>query len=948
MKELNKILFGLLVCLLTSQAVAQTGGLQGTIIDQVTKDEMVGAKVFITGTEFRTMADIYGIYRFENVPAGNYTIEATYMGYKTYSTEVTITGGDIVTHDIELSADVVDVEGVSVVAQRKTNTDNAIVLEIKEAKSVVSGISSEQIARSTDKTAAEAMQRIPGITIVENRFAIVRGVNTRYNNVVINNVVAPSTEINRRTFSFDMIPSGALDRMMIYKTASPEYVGDFAGGLIKLYTKNLVTQDEFNVKVTTGIRNNTTFTPYFQSEGSGTDFLGFDNSFRQLPDDFPVRNVLMNEGPTSELRRDAARMMPNNFMPYESVALPDMGVSVNYAKKFNVGNRKATTFNSINYSQSFKTYERDFNRYQIWTDFDQPIEDWFAFVDHVNEKDNKINIMSNWSLQLSDRSRLKFSNLFNQLGENTTIIRNGENFFVRPGEDLQNYMLGYKSRTIYSGQLEGEHKQGENNQHLLSWVVGASYLGELEPDLRRFRRYKDQDSTVFLAQFSPSSNLFDNSRYYGELSEYSVNQGLNYKFDFSKDKDNERLIRAGYYTDYRSRGFASRYFSNTYPGFFDPTAFDRIQRMPLDEIFAHQNFSTQDGLILQEGTRPIDAYTASNFLNAAYLVSSLDFGKINVAGGVRAEYNILQMQSQDDFGPINVNNPVLSILPSLNMAYMFNDNNLIRAGYARTVNRPEFRELAPFLFYDYELESSRVGNPELQTATIDNIDIRFENYGRPGETFSFGVFYKQFTNPIEDRLILTTEQSSLTFINADFAYAYGAEIEYKKSLKGLTSNSFIDKLSLNFNASWIISEVDLGETATAQDQVRALQGQSPYIVNGAIYYSNNKAKINASVIYNIYGRNIFAVGDVSFPTIYELERHSLDLTFGKEFNNGFGIKAAIRNILDAPFRFYQDSTRDGKIDLEVDHPIIEFRTGALFMVTLSYDLLHTKKKQQQD
>lgn len=271
-----------------------------------------------------------------------------------------------------------------------------------------------------------------------------------------------------------------------------------------------------------------------------------------------------------------------------------------------------------------------------------------------------------------------------------------------------------------------------------------------------------------------------------------------------------------------------------------------------------------------------------------------------------------------------------------------NEKNLIRTGYGRTVNRPEFRELAPFLFYDYQLESSRVGNPELQTATIDNIDLRFENYARPGETFSVGVFYKQFTNPIEDRLILTTEQSSLTYINADFAVAYGAEIEYKKSLKGLTAVPFVDKLSLNLNASIIQSEVDLGSTATAQDQVRALQGQAPYIVNAALYYNNNKAKMNASIIYNIYGRNIFAVGDVSFPTIYELERHALDITFGKQFDNGVGMKFAIRNILNAPFRFYQDSTRDGQIT-DMDHPVIVFRTGALCIFSFTYNLLHKRE-----
>jgi hypothetical protein len=923
--------------------IAQTGNISGTIIDEVTKDEMVSAKVFLKDTPFRTMADIYGTFQLTNVPAGSYQLEVTYAGYKTVEQTVTVIAGQTTTLDIKMSEDVTEVDGVNVVATRKTNTDNAIVLEIKEAKAVVSGISSEQIARSTDKTAAEAMQRIPGITIVENKFAIVRGVNTRYNQVMINNVVAPSTEVDRRTFSFDMIASGALDRMMIYKTASPEYPGDYAGGLVKLYTKNNLTEDVFQVRYGVGVRQNTTFLPYSQSEGSSTDIFGFDNSFRPLPANFPTRNTLTAEGPTSELRQEAARMMPNNFEPIESIAMPDMSIGVDYGKRFQMFGRPATTYNSVTISQSYKSYQREFNRYQIWTNFDSPIEEWFAFVDNVYEKDNKVNVMSNWSLQLNNRSRITFSNLFNQLGENETIIRNGENFFVRPGEDLQNYLLGYTSRTIYSGQLEGTHKKGEQDKDELRWVFGGSYLGEQEPDLRRFRRFKDRDSSVYLAQFSPSSNLFDNSRYYGELSEFSVNHGLNYKLDLNKSGTEERIIKVGYYTDYRERAFSSRYFSYTYPGFFDPNVFERIQRMPIGEIFAHENFLTQDGLILQEGTRPIDAYNASNFLNAAYAAANYDLGRFNFNGGFRLEHNTLRMQSQDDFGPINVDSPILSVLPSLNVAYKFNEKNLIRTGYGRTVNRPEFRELAPFLFYDYQLESSRVGNPELQTAIIDNVDLRFENYARPGETFSVGVFYKQFTNPIEDRLILTTEQSSLTYINADFAVAYGAEIEYKKSLKGLTAIPFVDKLSLNLNASIIHSEVDLGSTATAQDQVRALQGQAPYIVNAALYYNNNKAKINASIIYNIYGRNIFAVGDVSFPTIYELERNALDVTFGKQFDNGVGMKFAIRNILNAPFRFYQDSTRDGQIT-DMDHPVIVFRTGALCTFSITYNLLHKKGK----
>jgi hypothetical protein len=940
MKQLIFALFGIFCFAYTN---AQTGILKGVITDEVTKDEMVSAKVFVVGTSLRAMTDIYGTYKIENIPVGKHTIEVTYSGYKTFTQEVQINSAETTILDISMSEEVTQVEGVAVVAQRKTNTDNAIVLEIKEAKAVVSGISREQMARSTDKTAAEAMQRIPGITIIDSRFAIVRGVNTRYNSVVINNVVAPSTEIDRRTFSFDMISSGSLDRMMIYKTASPEYPGDFAGGVIKLYTLSAIDKDFFNVKIETGFRAGTTFNTYKQSQGAKTDFLGFDNSYRHLPDDFPIRNVLVNEGPTSEIRRDAGRALSNNYTPLEGIAIPNLGLSANFGKIFKLASgKRLTTVNSVNYSQSFQSYERKFHRYQIWTDFNTPIQEWFDYTDQVYQKDNKVNIMSNWTLALNSRSNIRFSNLFNQIGENETIIRDGDNFFIDAVQN--NTLLGYKSRTIYTGQLEGTHKIKDKEKNMLSWVVGGSYLGELEPDLRRFRRYRDEDDRYF-QMFSPSSNLFDNSRYYGELSEFTVSNGVNYLHDISKDDKNKRTISAGYYADYRSREFSSRYFSTTYPGFFNPAVIDEWVYLSPGDLFAPENYRTQDGLILQEGTRPIDAYTASNLLSAAYLSTDLTFGQINVSGGVRAEYNIQKMNSRDDFGPITVDNPVLSILPSINTSYVINEKNLVRAGYGRTVNRPEFRELAPFLFYDYKLESSRVGNPELKTATIDNIDIRYENYPRVGETFSVGAFYKRFTNPIEDRLILTTEQSSLTFVNADFAYAYGLEVEFKKSLKDLTASDFINKLSLNFNASYIVSEVDLGATATAQDQVRALQGQSPYIVNAALYYNNNKKKINASVIYNVFGRNIFAVGDVSFPTMYELERHMVDLTFSKGFENGVSLKASIHNLLDAPFRFYQDSNRNGKID-DQDDPIIEFRRGSLFTLSVTYDIKRDKQKPQ--
>ena len=935
---MKKVILLLSLYFISISVFSQTGTIKGVIIDKDSKEEIIGATVMLAGTSTGAVTDIFGNFKLDKIPVGKQKIVITFIGYQKQELELEVKTNQITSLNVDLQYESKMLDAVTVIAERKTNTDNAVMMEIKEAKTVVSGISREQMARSQDRSAAEAMQRIPGITIVDNRFVMIRGVSSRYNSVMINNVIAPSTEVDKKTFSFDLISSSSLDRMLISKAASPENPGDFAGGVIKLYTINNVEEDFMNVSFNVGYRNNTTFQPYFQSEGSSTDFIGFDNSFRPLPDNFPTTNMFRSENAISEIRRDAAHRLPNNFQPIESVATPDYGLGFNFGKILEIKEMRLTTVNSINYSKSNQFYQRDFYRYFDWGNTELPITKRFAFVDDTYQQDNKINIMSNWNLIVNSRTKLRFSNLFNQIGENETIIRNGEDFIQRPGDDLRNYLLGYKSRSIYTGQLEGFHDLGENSRHHLHWVLGLSYLGESEPDLRRFRTFSPPNTDDFIMQLPPSSNLFETGRYYGELSEYTASHGFNYDYDLNQSTSRKKTLKFGYYTDYRSRQFDSRYFSYLYPGFFDPTIEQELRRQPLDQIFSNENIRTQDGFVLEEGTRPIDSYQATNQLNAAYAGTELSFGSLNVNGGLRAEYNIQRLNSRDDFSLITVDNPILSILPSLNIGYTLTERTQLRLAYGKTVNRPEFRELAPFLFYDYKLEAGRVGNPDLKTAEIDNFDIRYEFYPRLGETISFGAFYKRFVNPIEDRTIITTEQPSFTYINADFAYNYGFEIELKKSLKDLTTSNFINKFSINANASYIFSEVDLGETAVAQDRVRPLQGQAPYIVNSALYYNDNKSKISASLIYNIYGRNIYSVGDDIFPTIYELERHSLDLTLGKDFESGLALKFGIQNILNYPFRFYQDSNRDGKIETNVDHPVFEFRRGSLFTFTATFNI----------
>lgn len=932
-----------LFTLLTTTLWAQKGTVSGTLLDKEMNDEPLPfANVMIKGTTIGTTTDENGKYSL-SVPAGSHILVFGFLGYEDLEVPFTIRENQFLTINRTLSAGTgLLLTDVVIETVRRRNTEAAIMLEVKEAKQVVSAISAEQMQRGTDSNAAQAVQRVPGVTIVDGRFVMIRGLGERYNNVLINNAVAPSTEIDKRTFSFDMIPTGLLDKIVIYKTGSADLPGDFSGGIIKLTTSENI-EDFTKVNVNFGYRNNTTFTPYFQSEGSRTDIFGFDNSFRPLPANFPSA-IDINTNP--QISVNAANSLPNNFNPTEGTAFLDTGVGFSMGRNIALSNnRRLMTVNSLSYSNSYQNFERNFNRFFALQPGDPRPQDWFRFVDSHYENEVRMTLLSNWAYRWNSDNIIKFKNLFNQIGENNTIIRRGQDFQQQLGNDMQNYLLGYRSRSIYSGQVEGEHKLNEKNQ--VDWVAGVNYVADSEPDLRRFRTIRPIGAPAdapFEMIDPASSNLFDTGRYFGELSEISVNHGANFTKIIERVRGDEQLadikLKAGYYFDYRSRDFDSRYVSYFLSGNAVPSNERRteLKQLPLTEIFSPQNVSLQDGWWLREGTRPADSYSATNTLAAGYLMGEFPYGRFDITGGVRVEHNILELSR-----PSTVNYPLTSILPSLNVGYNLNENSILRGAYSRTVNRPEFREIAPFLFYNYELDANFIGAFDvntgilaLETATIDNIDFRYEFYPTKGETVSLGAFYKRFSKPIEFVTQLTTENPLFLFANADAAFNYGLEFETRLSLSRITSDPFASRISANINASYIVSQVDLGVQAVAQDRRRPLQGQSPYIINAALAYDDKENDLSVSLIYNRFGNRIFVVGDVIFPTIYEKSRDHVDLTVSKTFNKTT-FKLGIQDLFNAPFRFWEDTNRDERITSK-DNPIINFRRGTMYNLSISYNL----------
>ncbi|MBX2965105.1 MAG: outer membrane beta-barrel protein [Cyclobacteriaceae bacterium] len=930
--------------LVSLSGIAQTGTISGKITDAKTGEEITGANVSIQGTQIGAPTDLEGRFSINNLKTGTYNFVVSFITYKTHTIpDVTIEAGKITTVNIALQEDATELDEVVVQGTREINTDFSLVNAIRESKLVVSGISAEQIIRVPDRDAAQIMQRVPGVSIVDNRFVMIRGVNERYNQVMINRTIGPSTEVDKRSFSFDLIPSGSIDQILIYKSGAPEIPGDFAGGVIQVITKQATGDNYFKFGTSVGYRANTTFRDFVKSQGSKTDKFGFDNGFRSLPSGFPGTSDLQNSSRTSSLHEQAGKSLTNNFDYSTSVAPVDWGFNMELARSFNIKNLKVNSLNYFAYSTSYQIKgDTELGRYLYGGN---DLGDWLDYGDRYYENDVRLSGISNWAVILNNNHKIEFKNLVNLIGEDQTILRSGQNVFLSTDWHYRNYAYHYLSRLIYTGQLQGTHKFANNTVNV-DWVGGFNYVSRDEPDFRRFRTFRTISSSeeVYQMQLPPSSNLFETGRFYSDLTDRGFSNGVNIEKKFG-DADNKRVptLRAGYFMEKKDRAFSARYVSYLYPGFFDQQIGQELIRLPLSQIFSADNIRSQDGFIIEEGTRPSDTYTGENFLLAGYVGGSIPIGKFDISGGIRIENNRQKLSTTTDEGPVRVDNPVLSPMPFLNTAYNLTERSLIRLAYSRTINRPEFRELAPFLYYDFELELGVFGKPDLKTADIDNIDLRWEMYPNPGEVISAGVFYKHFTNPIEYILQLQAESPQSTFGNADKAVAYGVELEIRKSLSSLGMSRFLRNLSVNLNASYIFSEVDMGTQAQYQQQKRQLQGQSPYLYNVGLYYTDNNTGFSVSAAYNIFGQRIFQVGDKinnqdNYPSVYEMPRNSLDFQIAKQFGRLEG-KLNIQNLLNAQYRFYQDADENNKIDVNSDDvPIWRYKIGQQVSLSLSYKI----------
>jgi outer membrane receptor protein involved in Fe transport len=918
----------------TPGAFAQgTGKIAGKITDKKTGETLIGVSVKITGASKGTTSDVEGRYTLGGLATGNLTVEFSYVGYPTKKiSDIAVVSGKVTNLDIVMEESGQMLEAVVITGTAKQESTSGLLIQMKNSITVSSGISSEQIRRSPDRNTSDVLKRVSGASIQDNKFVVVRGLSDRYNSARLNNAQLPSSEPDRKAFSFDIIPSSMVESIVINKTASPDLPGDFSGGVVTINTKDFPSESFLNLSLGLGYNSESTFKNFKSGPRRDYDALGFDDGSRQIPEGFPGTRQKFNSL-SVEQKVDKSRLMPNSFALANNNAAPIKNYQLAWGavKSF----KNSSSFGSI-ISLTYRNAQ-NFNDAQRY-DYDTPVAS-LDYQDDIFRYSTNVGLLANFSYKIN-KSKFSIKNIVNKSFEEVYTSREGTD--TDGGVARQSNSIDPTDKLLVNNQFDGEHVLGRDWK--LNYNLNYTFTFRDQPDLRIASYSKpisssNDPSVPYQAEVkTTSSGSRPLSRFYSKLDEYAYggSASLSIPFLLSKQKS---TLKLGGLALLKDRKFSARIL-----GYVPASStFDNsIATQPIDQIFANQNIGV-NGFILNEISNNNDKYTALSDVYAGYFMfdNRVD-KKVRINWGARAEFYNQDLDAKG-FSDEKVNADVTNfdVLPSLNLTYNATDKTNFRFSASQTVARPELRELAPFQYYDFITNSTVSGNPLLVRTKIFNADVKYEYYPESGEVFSAGLFYKKFNNPIEQIIPPGSNVNSRlrTFANASSATNYGFEIEFRKRLGFINEESVLLKnLILFSNFAYIQSKVDLSNTG-AFEKDRALQGQSPYLINTGLQFNNSKNDFGASILYNRIGQRIADVGLEGYPSIYENSRDLIDIQLSKKvMANRAEIKINISDLLNQDITTYQNLNDRKAYSRSQDRSINSFNPGRTMSLSFSYNL----------
>jgi hypothetical protein len=920
-------LFTLTIILITKLAFSQSAGIKGKVIDEKSGETLPGAVVTIEGSTTGSITDLDGHFTLSNVSPGTYTLVCQLISYNIKKVSgIIVKPSEFSTVSFTMQSASTELGPVTVYGKMSTESNNALLTLQKNSATVSDGVSAEAIRRTPDKNTSDVLKRISGASIQDNKFVVVRGLNDRYNAAYLNGAPLPSSEPDRKAFSFDIFPSNMLDNLVIIKTASPDLPGEFAGGIIQINTKNVPEQNFQSFSVGTGYNTITTGREQVYYKNGKLDWLGVDDGSRALPSGVPSQS-----GFPLNINEQAALAQKTNtdWTLLSKTFSPNYNLQYTAGRTDSVKGRPLGSIFALTYNKT-NNYSETINRTYSGNGAGNTIASQME-SDYLNKTYSEqvlAGALANLSYSLNANNTISFKNLYSINSDDRVIMKTGKTNPLDPNPSLlRANARWFTSNRIYSGQLVGEHLLASSKLRI-NWTGGISSIQRNVPNLRRsiytrFQNFNDPGDpylldTVYSASIA-QTNVgpdYGGGMFFSENKENIYSLKLDGSYGFQHSKQFSTDLKLGGLVQLRSRDFSARQLGYTKYGISGGSVSfkDSLLYLPEDQIFSSGNmgllYSGAGGFKLTDGTKPSDSYTASSTLQAAYLMIDNRYKSARMIWGLRFENFTQKLFALKGVGDtVDLDQTVLDILPSLNFILSVSEKQNIRLSYYRTLNRPEYRELAPFAFYDFTTGFVTTGNDSLLRAIINNFDVRYEIFPGRGQLLSASVFYKDFNNPIE----MTADPSfdhQVTYSNVTRASNYGLELEFRTLLGSLLkadSCKFLNNLTAFSNLAVIRSSVNVSEVRGANNASRPLQGTSPYVFNAGLQYIDQDLGMSATFSFNKVGPRIAVVGSTLEPEIWENSRNFFDIQLTKTLlNKRLEIKFNAQNIFAQNQVFYQN------------------------------------------
>lgn len=770
--------------------------------------------------------------------------------------------------------------------------------EKRSTDAVANVVNSEEFTRTGDANIAESLKRVAGLSTVGGKYVYVRGLGERYSTTLLNGALLPSPEPINRVVPLDLFPTAVLDSVLVQKTYSARFPSEFGGGVLQMRTKKSTDEFFFNVTGSTGMVQNASFKDGWHMSGGDTDWLGMDDGWRDkssaLQDATANSQELRKYSPFSgvgipqEQLDEVGRSFKNQYTPELKELPPNASLTLSTGNFHEIGDSGAQInyLAAVNYSNSWDTDVIQRNSWVpgtegmmqfdglTWTGTEHSIDTSGIFT-------TGIDFNFNHNVRLTSVVLRKTDNL---VGRATG--------FVEDSLDVELNESRWIERELFSNQIQGDHYFPELNELTVNWRLSKINAERDAPDERIYRR----DNGEF------SSRVDGNLRNWSTLDDEVRDFGLDLSMTFYGGPGGSTITTsAGYMHVEKERESEIRRFGFAFAG---AVANDiGLLVRPLEEILVPANI-VSNGFTIREITRPTDNYQAQNTLDAVYGEVEFNFDdRLRFTLGGRQEKFEQFVDTFDLFRPgigSGASQETDKLLPSVSLTYIAGDHQF-RLGYSQTVSRPDFRELSPAAFTNPINGRDIIGNPNLKITELENFDLRWEWYFGFSDYVSAGLFYKEFTNPIEASIVGSTQRAG-TYINAQGADNAGAEFEVYKRLDFL-GDGFLNGIGEDFyiqaNASVIDSEVSIAEKdlGVLTSSSRPLQGQSDYLFNFQVGYEPISGT-TATLLYHYYGERIYEVGIETAPDLVEQPFGELNFVFIRDLSDDLSMTLKARNLTD--------------------------------------------------